>query len=76
MYQLQTVPKRSNQLQLTASDTPDKFNIASSNRTNEAFSSIFCKHPHSLILLICFKRFVIFKLQPLVRDVIKIIPYV
>jgi hypothetical protein len=74
--QFQSVPISSNQLQLTATDTPNAFNIASPPDSNEASSLTFCKHPHYLIRFISFDLFVIFILPPLSRQGPEIIPYV
>jgi hypothetical protein len=75
VYQVQTVPINSNQLQLIATDTPNTFNIASPPESNEASSLTFCKHPHYLIRLIGFELFVTITLPPLSRRGIEIIPY-
>jgi hypothetical protein len=76
VYQVQTVPINSNQLQLIATDTPNTFNIASPPGSNEASSLIFFKHPHYLIRLICFELFVTIALPPLSRQGTEIIPYI
>jgi hypothetical protein len=76
VYQVQTVPINSNQLQLIATDTPDTFNIASPPDSNGASSLTFCKHPHYLIRLISFELFVTITLPPLSRQGIEIIPYI
>jgi hypothetical protein len=76
VYQVQTVPINSNQLQLIATVTPNTFNIASPPDSNEASSLTFCKHPLYLIRLISFELFVIITLAPLSRKGIEIIPYI
>jgi hypothetical protein len=76
VYQAQTVPINSNQLQLIATDTPNTFNIASPPDSNEASSLKFCKHPHYLTRLICFELFVTITLPPLSCQGIKIISYI
>jgi hypothetical protein len=74
VYQVQTVPIRFNQLQLIATDTPNKFSIASPPDSNEMSSLTFCKHPHYLIRLISFELCVVIVLPPLSRQGIEIIP--
>jgi hypothetical protein len=76
VYQVQTVPINSNQLQLIAIDTPNTFNIASPPDSNEASSFTFCKHPHYLIRLISFELFVTITLRRLARQGIEIGPYI
>jgi hypothetical protein len=76
VYQVQTVPINSNQLQLFATDTPDTFNIASPPDSNGASSLTFCKHHHYLIRLISFELFVTITLPPLSRQGIETIPYI
>jgi hypothetical protein len=76
VYQVQTVPINSNQLQLIATDAPNTFNIGSPPDSNEASSLIFCKDPHYLIRLISFELFVIIYSPPLSRQGIEIIPYI
>jgi hypothetical protein len=76
VYQVQTVPINSKQLQLIATDTPNTFNIASPPDSNEASSLTFCKHPHYLIRLMCFELYVPITLPPLSRQWIEIIPYI
>jgi hypothetical protein len=75
VYQVQTVPTNSNQLQLIANDTPNIFYIASPPDSNEASSLTFSKHPHYLIRLISFELFVTITLPPLSRQGIEVIPY-
>jgi hypothetical protein len=76
VYQVNTVPINSNQLQLIAADTPNTFNIALLPDSNEASSLTFCKYPHYLIRVISFELFVIITLPPLSRQGIEIIPYI